>query len=183
VFVEMASFTIQPDDIRSGQKAAKIRTLAKQGATQGERMAAQSKTKGPSMPKVKAGDKSIRDIHAEYQPSLAELVLGEEMCGKGHYWCNTDKQCKKVPSGFKIDGQPSGSKRTEVGIGKPVAEENACNHSKKGKKCPIHGMEDCAMKEEKDPKGPVKKYKSPKEIATKHNVSVEEIKKQLDDGH
>lgn len=178
----MASFTIQPDDIRSSQKSAKIRALAKQGATQGERVAAQSKTKGPSMPKVKAGDKSIRDIHAEYHPSLAEIVLGEEMCGKGHYWCNTDKQCKKVPSGFKIDGQPLSTKRTEVGIGKPVAEGNECNHSKKGKKCPIHGVEDCAMKEEKDPKGPVKKYKSPKEIASKHNVSVEEIKKQLEMG-
>jgi hypothetical protein len=182
VFVEMASFTIQPDDIRSGQKAAKIRTLAKQGATQGERMAAQGKTKGPSMPKVKAGDKSIRDIHAEYQPSLAELVLGEEVCGKGHYWCNTDKKCKKIPSGFKVDGQPSATKRTEVGIGKPVAEESKCNHSKKGKNCPIHGTDDCTVKEEKDPKGPVKKYKSPKEIATKHNVSVEEIKKQLEMG-
>lgn len=178
----MASFTIQPDDIRSGQKAAKIRTLAKQGATQGERMAAQSKTKGPSMPKVKAGDKSIRDIHAEYQPSLAEIVLGEEMCGKGHYWCNTDKKCKKIPSGFKVDGQPSATKRTEVGIGKPVAEESKCNHSKKGKNCPIHGTDDCTVKEEKDPKGPVKKYKSPKEIASKHNVSVEEIKKQLEMG-
>ena len=58
----MASFTIKPDDIRSGQRAAKIRTLAKQGSTEGERTAAQSKTKGPSMPKVKAGDKNIRDI-------------------------------------------------------------------------------------------------------------------------
>jgi len=143
VFVEMASFTIQPDDIRSGQKAAKIRTLAKQGATQGERMAAQGKTKGPSMPKVKAGDKSIRDIHAEYEPSLVQKILGEEGCG---------------------------------------CDEPKCNNTPSGKKCPMHGMKDCSVKEEKDPKGPVKKYKSPKEIATKHNVSVEEIKKQLEMG-
>ena len=139
----MASFTIQPDDIRSGQKAAKIRTLAKQGATQGERMAAQGKTKGPSMPKVKAGDKSIRDIHAEYEPSLVQKILGEEGCG---------------------------------------CDEPKCNNTPSGKKCPMHGMKDCSVKEEKDPKGPVKKYKSPKEIATKHNVSVEEIKKQLEMG-
>jgi len=144
----MASFTIEPDDIRSGQKAAKIRALAKQGATPGERRAAQSKTKGPSMPKVRAGDKNITDIHAGYEPSLAEIVLGEEMCGKGHYWCNTDRQCKKIPSGFKIDGQPMGTKRTEVGIGKPVAEQTTCNHTKKGNNCPVHGTKDCSVKEE-----------------------------------
>jgi hypothetical protein len=34
----------------------------------------------------------------------------------------------------------------------------------------------------KDPKGPVKSYKSPEELAKKHGVSVEEIKKQLEIG-
>jgi hypothetical protein len=38
------------------------------------------------------------------------------------------------------------------------------------------------MSEEKDPKGPVKSYKSPEELAKKHGVSVEEIKKQLEIG-
>ena len=61
-------------------------------------------------------------------------------------------------------------------------DEPKCNNTPSGKKCPMHGMKDCSVKEEKDPKGPVKKYKSPKEIATKHNVSVEEIKKQLEMG-
>jgi|LakMenE01Jun11ns_1017448.scaffolds.fasta_scaffold9959257_12 hypothetical protein len=169
----MTSFNINKATHKDAQKQEKIRSM----------------TKSPNENEAKVAAKKLRPSAAvslplknEYQPSLAELVLGEEMCGKGHYWCNTDKQCKKIPSGFKIDGQPTGTKRTEVGIGKPVAEEKECNHSKKGKNCPIHGNDDCTVKEERDPKGPVKKYKSPKEIAAKHNVSVEEIKKQLEMG-
>ena len=70
----------------------------------------------------------------------------EEKCGKGMYWCNTNKECKPLPTGFNVPGQKI--KPTEVGIGKPV--EGACNHTKKGKTCPIHGNEDCSMKESKD---------------------------------
>ena len=55
-----------------------------------------------------------------------------------------------------------------------------CNKTKKGKKCPQHGYKDCsALHEEKDPKGPVQPYKTPEEIAKKHGVSLELIKKQL----
>jgi hypothetical protein len=55
-----------------------------------------------------------------------------------------------------------------------------CNKTKKGKKCPEHGYKDCSsMHEEKDPKGPVQSYKSPEEIAKKHKVPLELIKKQL----
>jgi hypothetical protein len=107
--------------------------------------------------------------------SLVQKILGEEKCGKGMYWCNTNKECKPLPSGFKTPGQKI--KPTEVGIDKPV--EGSCNHTKKGKPCPVHGTHQCPMSEEKDPKGPVKSYKSPEELAKKHGVSVEEIKKQL----
>ena len=110
--------------------------------------------------------------------SLVETILSEEKCGKGMYWCNTNKECKPLPSGFNTPGQKI--KPTEVGIGKPV--EGSCNHTKKGKVCPIHGVNQCPMSEEKDPKGPVKSYKSPEELAKKHGVSVEEIKKQLEIG-
>ena len=157
------SFTVDPQKLRADKKAAKIRTLAQQGATTGERRAAENKTKGP-----KLFGENI---------SLVEKILGEEKCGKGMYWCNTDKVCKPLPSGFKVNGQ--NKKPTEVGIGKPVAEEKTCNHTKKGKVCPIHGKKDCSMVEEKDPKGPVKSYKSPEEIAKKHGVSLEAIQKQL----
>jgi hypothetical protein len=110
--------------------------------------------------------------------SLVEKILSEEKCGKGMYWCNTNKECKPLPSGFNTPGQKI--KPTEVGIGKPV--EGACNHTKKGKSCPVHGVNQCPMSEEKDPKGPVKSYKSPEELAKKHGVSIEEIKKQLEIG-
>ncbi len=110
--------------------------------------------------------------------SLVEKILGEEMCGKGMYWCNTDKKCKPMPTGMKVPGQKI--KPTEVGIGKPVAE--SCNHSKKGKSCPVHGQGECPMSEEKDPKGPTKAYKSPEEISKKHGVSLDHIKKQLELG-
>ena len=110
--------------------------------------------------------------------SLVQKILGEEKCGKGMYWCNTNKECKPLPSGFNTPGQKI--KPTEVGIDKPV--EGSCNHTKKGKTCPVHGTHQCPMSEEKDPKGPVKSYKSPEELAKKHGVSVEEIKKQLEIG-
>ena len=43
------SYTIDPKAHRQQQRAAKIRTLAKKGATEGERSAAEKKTKGPKM--------------------------------------------------------------------------------------------------------------------------------------
>jgi hypothetical protein len=76
---------------------------------------------------------------------------------------------------MKVSGQKI--KPTEVGIGKEVG--GSCAHTKKGKSCPIHGMSECPMEEEKDPKGPVKSYKSPQELAKKHGVSLEQIENQL----
>jgi hypothetical protein len=135
----MTSFNINKATHKDVQKQEKIRNM----------------TRSPNENEAQVAAKKLRPsasvslpLKNEYEPSLAELVLGEEMCGKGHYWCNTDKKCKKIPSGFKISGQPSGNERTEVGIGKPVAEENECNHSKKGKNCPVHGIKSCDMKEE-----------------------------------
>jgi hypothetical protein len=73
--------------------------------------------------------------------SLVETILSEEKCGEGMYWCNTNKECKPLPSGFNTPGQTI--KPTEVGIGVPV--EGSCNHTKKGKICPKHGMKDCTL--------------------------------------
>ena len=92
------------------------------------------------------------------------------------YWCNTDKVCKPIPEGMKIPGQKI--KPTEVGKGKPVAE-GSCAHTGKGKSCPVHGMDQCPMSEEKDPKGPTQAYKSPEELAKKHGVSLDQIQKQV----
>jgi hypothetical protein len=126
--------------------------------------------------KAKAASVSLPSVKKE-EISLVQKIIGEEKCGKGMYWCNTDKVCKPLPNGFKVDGQKK--RPTEVGIGKPVAEGKDCNHTKKGKSCPVHGQDDCSMKEERDPKGPVKSYKSPEEIAKKHGVSLQAIQKQL----
>jgi hypothetical protein len=177
--INLDSLNIDPKVIRASAKSQKIRNLSQKGSTTGEREAAQGKRSGPSIPLVKPGDTSIRNINAEYKPSLVEKILGEEKCGKGMYWCNTDEVCKPLPKGMKVSGQKI--KPTEVGIGKPVAE-GSCTHTKKGKSCPIHGTDQCPMSEEKDPKGPVKSYKSPEELAKKHGISVEEIKKQLEIG-
>jgi hypothetical protein len=43
------SYTIDPKAHRQQQRAAKIRNLAQKGATEGERSAAEKKTKGPKM--------------------------------------------------------------------------------------------------------------------------------------
>ena len=77
----------------------------------------------------------------EVEISLVEKILGEEKCGKGMYWCNTNKECKPLPKGFDVPGQKM--KPTEVGIGKPV--EGSCSKTKKGKDCPVHGMDKCPM--------------------------------------
>jgi hypothetical protein len=65
-------------------------------------------------------------------------------CKSGYYYCNTNKECKPLSSGFNTPGQTI--KPTEVGIGVPV--EGSCNHTKKGKICPKHGMKDCTLIEE-----------------------------------
>ena len=43
------SFTIDPKEHKKNQRVAKIRNLARKGATEGERKAAERKTKGPKM--------------------------------------------------------------------------------------------------------------------------------------
>jgi hypothetical protein len=137
--VNLNSLKIDPKEIKKGARDKKIRTIAQQGSTPGEQKAAQNKRRGPSIPLVKPGDTDIRNINAEYEPSLVEKILGEEKCGKGMYWCNTEKKCKPL-QGLKVPGQKV--EPTETGIGKPVAEDS-CTHTKKGKSCPVHGMDEC----------------------------------------
>jgi len=161
---EEVSPTINVEKHKSARKQEKINKLTK-SSNPNEASVAKSKLKGPSLP-------------FKEEVSLVEKILGEEKCGKGMYWCNTDKVCKPLPKGMKVPGQKI--KPTEVGIGKPVSE--SCTHTKKGKSCPVHGMNECPMVEEKDPKGPTKSYKSPEEIAKKHGVSLKQIKKQLEVG-
>jgi hypothetical protein len=76
--------------------------------------------------------------------SLVEKILGEEKCGRGMYWCNTDKECKPL-AGLKVPGQKMQPK--ETGIGKPVAE---CSHTHSGEDCPVHGKKECPSDNQKN---------------------------------
>ncbi len=91
------------------------------------------------------GKNSEAAIYRKFINSMKEKTkeMSEEFkkCKSGYYYCNTNKECKPLPTGFDIPGQTI--KPTEVGIGKPV--EGSCNHTKKGKVCPKHGMKDCTL--------------------------------------
>jgi len=97
----------------------------------------------------KVGAKNWGNKNESY-PTIVERIIGEEKCGKGMYWCNTDEVCKPIPAGFNTPGQSI--KPTEVGIGKPVEGPKKCNNTKRGVFCDIHGKDECSIKEsnEKD---------------------------------
>jgi hypothetical protein len=85
---EGISFEVNPKDIRKSKRSTSIRNLSQQGATEGEREAAQSKRKEPRMPLVRPGDTNIRNINAEYEPSIVDKILSElgesGPCWKGY---------------------------------------------------------------------------------------------------
>ena len=62
------SFAIDPKAHRQQQRAAKIRNLAKKGATEGERSAAERKAKGPKM----FGETAYYRQDAGYQKKLSD---------------------------------------------------------------------------------------------------------------
>jgi hypothetical protein len=97
----------------------------------------------------KVGAKNWGNKNESY-PTIVERIIGEEKCGKGMYWCNTDEVCKPISAGFNTPGQSI--KPTEVGIGKPVEGPKKCNNTKRGVFCDIHGKDECSIKEsnEKD---------------------------------
>ena len=128
---EMMSFKINKKSHNDMKKQEKIRS--KTFSKDNEAEVAKSKLRPSAAVSL--------PLNNEYQPKLTELVLGEEKCGKGMYWCNTNKECKPLPKGFDVPGQKM--KPTEVGIGKPV--EGSCSKTKKGKNCPVHGMDECPM--------------------------------------
>lgn len=176
-FIDTAAEYLQSDE---GIKEAKDPSFAiKKSSGAGALTPSAAKQLGPKaveLQKKKAASVNLPKLKEEI--SLVEMILGEEKCGKGMYWCNTDKKCKPLPDGFNTPGQSK--KPTEVGIGKNVDGTKAkCSHTGKGSDCAVHGKKACPVKEEKDPKGPTKSYKTPQEIADKHGVSVESIKKQL----
>lgn len=127
---------INPKEHKKKQRENKIRTMTS-SPNKHEVKVAKSKLKGPSLPFE--------------QITLVQKILGEEKCGKGMYWCNTDKECKPVPSGFNVPGQSKIPK--EVGLGKNVdgtkSKEISCSHTEEGSSCPIHGKNKCPISENK----------------------------------
>jgi hypothetical protein len=178
-YIDTASEYLESDESVDEEISSTINIKKHKEARKQERINKLTKSPNPNEASVAKSKSKVPSLPFKEEISLVEKILGEEKCGKGMYWCNTDKVCKPLPEGMKVSGQKI--KPTEVGIGKPVAE-GSCTHTKKGKSCPVHGTDQCPMSEEKDPKGPVKSYKSPEELAKKHGVSVEEIKKQLEIG-
>jgi hypothetical protein len=65
---------IDPKKHREQNRAAKIRTLAQRGSTEGERAAAERKTTGPSLAK---GSIKTGVVNAGYEPSLVDKILLE----------------------------------------------------------------------------------------------------------
>lgn len=116
----MASFDINPTNHKTAKKQAKISNMQK-STNPNEREVAKKKLT-PSgrvgLPNLKQGQQE------EIIPGLklVDIILGEEKCGKGMYYCYTDKKCKKIPEGLKMTARYGGGGREpeEVGIDKPV---------------------------------------------------------------
>lgn len=182
-YIDTASEYLQSDEKVSEGKILKgFESQIKKSSGAGALTPDAAKQLGPKaveLQKKKAASVSLPTLKKE-EISLVEKILGEEKCGKGMYWCNTDKVCKPMSEGMKVPGQKI--KPTEVGIGKGVEGQKTCSHSGEGKYCPVHGKKKCPMSEERDPKGPTQPYKSPEEIAKLHGVSLALINKQLEMG-
>lgn len=116
----MASFDINPKTHKAANKQAKINNM-KKSDNPNERKVADRKLRPAAkvdVPKFRQGQQE------EIIPGLklVDVILGEEKCGKGMYYCYTDKKCKKLPAGLKMTARFGGGGREpeEVGIDKPV---------------------------------------------------------------
>ena len=116
----MASFDINPKTHKAANKQAKINNMKKSDNPNERKVADKKLTPSArvDVPKFKKGQQE------EVVPglSLVDVILGEEKCGKGMYYCYTDKKCKKIPEGLKMTARFGGGGREpeEVGIDKPV---------------------------------------------------------------
>ena len=116
----MASFDINPKTHKAANKQAKINNM-KKSDNPNERKVADRKLRPSAkvdVPKFRQGQQE------EIIPGLrlVDVILGEEKCGKGMYYCYTDKKCKKMPEGMKVTARfgGGGHEPQEVGIDKPV---------------------------------------------------------------
>jgi len=120
----MPSFEINPNAKKGSERDNKIQKRADAGGREGEIAAKmmQKKGKGPSLPGRTADMRKMSEEEVVPGIKLVDIILGEEKCGKGMYYCYTDKKCKKLPEGMKMTARyfGGGKEPSEVGIDKPV---------------------------------------------------------------
>ena len=102
----MTSFAIDKKSHKDASKQSKIRNMTK-SSNPNEVAVAKSKLKSkielPPNPQIE-GLKIVDLIVTEINNEVFEDHMNKS-CKKGHYYCYTDKKCKKVPSGYHIGGK------------------------------------------------------------------------------
>ena len=120
----MPSFEINPNAKKGSERDKKLQNRADAGGVEGRTAAKmlQKKGKGPSLPGRTQDMKKMSEEEVVPGIKLVDIILGEEKCGKGMYYCYTDKKCKKIPEGLKMTARfgGGGHEPQEVGIDKPV---------------------------------------------------------------
>ena len=120
----MPSFEINPNAKKGSERDKKLQNRADAGGVEGRTAAKmlQRKGKGPSLPGRYQDMKKVSEEEVVPGIKLVDIILGEEKCGKGMYYCHTDKKCKKMPEGLKMTARfgGGGHEPEEVGIDKPV---------------------------------------------------------------
>ena len=120
----MPSFEINPNAKKGSERDKKLQNRADAGGVEGRTAAKmmQKKGKGPALPGRTQDMKKVSEEEVVPGIKLVDIILGEEKCGKGMYYCYTDKKCKKIPEGLKMTARFGGGGREpeEVGIDKPV---------------------------------------------------------------
>jgi len=127
----MPSFEINPKAKKGSERDKKLQNRADAGGVEGRTAAKmlQKKGKGPSLPGRTQDMKKVSEEEVVPGIKLVDVILGEEKCGKGMYYCYTDKKCKKMPEGLKMTARFGGGGHDpeEVGIDKPVEGGNGGN--------------------------------------------------------
>ena len=102
----MTSFAIDKKSHKDASKQSKIRNMTK-SSNPNEVAVAKKKLKSkielPPNPQIE-GLKIVDLIVTEINNDVFEDHM-HKSCGKGKYYCYTDKKCKKVPSGYHVGGR------------------------------------------------------------------------------
>jgi hypothetical protein len=143
---ESKFFTIEPKSHNQAQKREQTTRKIEKKATNNP---------SPEEAQVAKQMLSKRGPQLPEEISLVDKILSEENCGKGMYWCNTDKKCKPL-AGLEVPGQTIKPREA----GEKVSE---CSHTKDGEYCPIHGEKKCPSSKNTDKIEEEKKYMTKEE--------------------